>query len=210
MRNRISWVLLVLFAITIGLYPVIYFFADKTFGLLSTKSTELLGNTIWNVGFYTHIILGGLALLIGWLQFSDQLRKKNINLHRIIGKVYIISVLVSAIAAFGIAFFATGGWVASLGFISLALIWFYTTLSAYLTIRKGQVAQHQKMMIYSYAATFAAVTLRIWLPILITIFGDFVTAYLIVAWLCWVPNLIVGYWMVLKTELLPSTGISSY
>lgn len=209
MRKRISWVLLVLFAITIGLYPVIYFFADKTFGLLSTKSTELLGNTIWNVGFYTHIILGGLALLIGWLQFSDQLRKKNINLHRIIGKVYIISVLVSAMAAFGIAFFATGGWVASLGFICLALIWFYTTLAAYLTIRKGQVAQHQKMMIYSYAATFAAVTLRIWLPLLIVIFGDFVTAYVIVAWLCWVPNLIVGYWIVGNMELVSSIEINS-
>nr|HMU03987.1 DUF2306 domain-containing protein [Saprospiraceae bacterium] len=171
MKNRISWVLLALLAIAIGLYPITYFFVNKDFGLFSTKSTELLGNSMWNVGFYTHIILGGLALLVGWLQFSDRLRQKNINLHRMIGKVYIISVLLSAIAAFGIAFFATGGWVASFGFICLALIWFYTTLAAYLTIRKGKVVQHQKMMIYSYAATFAAVTLRIWLPMLIVIFG---------------------------------------
>ena len=49
------------------------------------------------------------------------------------------------------------------------------------------------MMIYSYAACFAAVTLRIWLPILTSILGEFLSAYRIVAWLCWVPNLIVAY-----------------
>jgi len=47
-------------------------------------------------------------------------------------------------------------------------------------------------MIYSYAACFAAVTLRIWLPLLTMIYGDFVKAYVIVAWLCWIPNIIVA------------------
>ena len=54
-------------------------------------------------------------------------------------------------------------------------------------------------MIYSYAACFAAVTLRIWLPILLKIFGDFIIAYSIVAWLCWVPNIIVANLIVRKT-----------
>ena len=53
-------------------------------------------------------------------------------------------------------------------------------------------------MIYSYAACFAAVTLRIWLPLLIVSLGDFITAYRIVAWLCWVPNLMVAYFLVDK------------
>ena len=48
------------------------------------------------------------------------------------------------------------------------------------------------MMIYSYAACFAAVTLRIWLHLLTALFGGFITAYTIVAWLSWVPNLIVA------------------
>ena len=47
-------------------------------------------------------------------------------------------------------------------------------------------------MIYSYAACFAGAALRIWLPILIAFFGDFIVAYKIVAWLCWVPNLVVA------------------
>jgi len=48
-------------------------------------------------------------------------------------------------------------------------------------------------MIYSYAECFAAVTLRIWLPLLTLVLGEFLTAYRIVAWLCWVPNILFAY-----------------
>lgn len=52
-------------------------------------------------------------------------------------------------------------------------------------------------MVYSFSATFAAVTLRFWLPLLLGLFRlDFSVAYPIVAWLCWVPNLLVARWIV--------------
>ena len=177
----------------IGLYPTSYFLLERKFGLLSSKSPELLANIFWNIGFYTHIILGGLALFIGWIQFSKKVRNKYLVLHRRVGILYINAVFCSSIAGICIAAFATGGIITSLGFMSLGIIWLSTTLMAYLHIRKGHIEKHQCMMVYSYAACFAAVTLRIWLPLLIMIFGDFITAYMIVAWLCWVPNMGVAY-----------------
>jgi uncharacterized membrane protein len=192
MAKKGLWILLVALAIVIGLYPSIYFLIDRKFGLLSSKSAELLTNTFWNIGFYTHIILGGIALLIGWTQFSSKIRIWNLTLHKRIGKIYLIAVLLSSIAGIYIGFFATGGLISSLGFICLGIIWFYTTLKAYLYIKNKQIEQHQNMMVYSYAACFAAVTLRIWLPLLTMIYGDFVKAYVIVAWLCWIPNLIIA------------------
>jgi len=86
---------MVVLAILIGLYPSIYFLIDRNFGLLSSKSNEILTSTIWNIAFYIHIILGGLALLIGWLQFNSKIRIKRVKLHRLIGKVYIVSVFFS-------------------------------------------------------------------------------------------------------------------
>jgi uncharacterized membrane protein len=192
MTKKGLWILLVALAVVIGLYPSIYFLIDRKFGLLSSKSAELLTNTFWNIGFYTHIILGGIALLIGWTQFSSKIRIRNLTLHKQIGKIYMIAVILSSIAGIYIGFFATGGLIASLGFICLGIIWFYTTSQSYLHIKNKQVEQHQKMMIYSYAACFAAVTLRIWLPLLTLIYGDFTKAYVIVAWLCWIPNLIIA------------------
>lgn len=200
--NNVAWFVFAFLGVGVGLYPLMYFFLDRKFGLLASKSDELLADVFWNTGFYGHILLGGLALLIGWIQFSKKIRSTNLNLHRTIGKIYVIAALVSGVCGVFIAFNATGGLVTTLGFLSLGVIWLFTTIKAYLAIRKGDIQLHQGMMIYSYAACFAAVTLRIWLPLLTIAFGDFIIAYRIVAWLCWVPNIIFAYFWVRRKGLI--------
>ena len=195
--NKVSFSIFAVLCICIGLYPLTYFIVDRHFGLLSSKSEELLGNVFWNTGFYAHIILGGLALLIGWLQFSKKLRLKKPQIHRKIGNIYVISVMISAVAGIYIGFYATGGIVSASGFISLGIVWLTTTWLAYRAAIKKDFTQHQYLMIFSYAACFAAVTLRIWLPMLIAMHeGEFIPAYKVVAWLAWVPNIFVAYLIV--------------
>lgn len=196
MQKKILWILIGLSAILIGLYPLSYFLLDEKFGLLNTKTDALLLNALWRLGFYTHIIMGGIALAIGWVQFSKRIRTRNLKLHKTTGTVYLFAVLLSGTAGIGIGFFATGGLIPVLGFVSLGIIWLYTTVMAYIHVKNGAIISHQKFMIYSYAACFGAVTLRIWLPLLILIFGDFSMAYPIVAWLSWVPNLMVAHFLV--------------
>ena len=194
--KKIVFIVAAVMATLVGLYPFAYFFANRKFGLLQMKNDAILNNMAWNIGFYLHITLGGIALLIGWTQFSEKLRINNLKLHRLSGKVYVLAALISAATAIYIAQYATGGIVASLGFICLGITWFYTTIRAYIEIKSGHIYEHQKMMIYSYAACFSAVTLRVYLPFLVMIFHDFIKAYLLVAWLCWIPNLIVAWFLV--------------
>ena len=195
--RKIGWVVFLVLCISVGLYPYTYFILERTFGLLGSKPIELLQDTLWNLMFYTHILVGGFALMIGWSQFSSKWRRKHIERHRRIGKAYIIAVILSGSASLYIAYYATGGVISISGFFSLGVIWLFTTLKAYSAIRKGNVIAHQKFMILSYAACFAALTLRIWLPLLIIMHeGDFIPAYRIVAWLCWVPNLLVALYLV--------------
>jgi len=195
--KRFPFIFFAFLCIVIGLYPISYFIQERTFGLLQFKSAELLKDLLWNIFFYLHIILGGLALMIGWSQFSTRFRKRQMNWHRQIGKIYVISALISGLSGLYIAFFATGGLISIVGFLSLAIIWLYTTGMAFRAIKKGNIRRHQELMIYSYAACFAAVTLRLWMPILIPLYaGEFIPAYRIVAWLSWVPNLIVAYFIV--------------
>lgn len=194
--KKASWITIGILSTLIGLYPIIYFLFDRRFGLLSSKSVELLNDNLWNIAFYGHITLGGLALLIGWLQFSNKLRIKKAKLHRTIGKIYVISVFISGICGLFIALYATGGIISILGFFSLGLIWLTTTILGFKAIKNGNIELHEKFMIFSYAACFAAVTLRVWLPLLTIAMGEFNSAYRIVAWLCWVPNIIVAYLIV--------------
>lgn len=191
--RKTAYYLIALSAMLIGLYPAIYFIVDRKFGLLASKSDVLLADVLWNTMFYTHIILGGIALLIGWLQFNKKIRTKNLNLHRKTGKIYVISCLLSSVSGFYIALHATGGLSPKLGFATMAVVWFFTTLFGFTSIIKGNVIRHQKLMIYSYAACFSAVTLRIWLPILGNAFGHFLPAYRVVAWLSWLPNMFVAF-----------------
>ncbi|MBD0296611.1 MAG: DUF2306 domain-containing protein [Flavisolibacter sp.] len=211
MRTRIAFIIMAVFAILIGLYPVTYFIIDRTFGLLKSKSTFLLNSVLWNIAFYMHIIFGGAALLIGWVQFDSRLRKQRRTLHNLVRKIYVFSVLLSSFSGIYISFSATGGIIASAGFISLGSIWFYTTLRAYIEIKNKRFDRHSEMMIYSYSACLAAVTLRLWLPILVLLFQNFMTAYLVVAWLSWLPNLIAAFFIIKavrknKDKIAPETS----
>ena len=56
-------------------------------------------------------------------------------------------------------------------------------------------------MTRSYALTFAAVTLRLYLPVAIIAHWDFDASYRAISFLCWVPNLIVAEaWLRLRTS----------
>jgi len=191
-KNKCLWVLFAFLAICIGLYPLAYFSsAYKRYSLLASKSQELLANATYMTIFYIHISLGGVALLAGWSQFSKPWRNKYPAFHRYVGYIYIISVFVSSIAGFIIAFFATGGAIAGVGFGTLAVLWFASILFAFVNIKRGNIKEHEKWMIRNYALAFAAVTLRVYLPFAVLGTRDMGQALQIVSWLCWIPNAIV-------------------
>jgi uncharacterized membrane protein YozB (DUF420 family) len=186
-----------LFGVLIGLYPVLYFINGDAIGFIGTKGA-LAQDTLWNIAFYAHITGGGIALLTGWIQFWKKFRDRNIQLHRNIGKAYLIAILLlGAPGGIYTAFFANGGFANALGFGMLGILWFFTTLKAYTTIRKKEVEAHKNWMTRSYALAFAAVTLRLYMPFFIGALGvNPEEAYAAVAWVCWVPNLILAEYFI--------------
>jgi Predicted membrane protein (DUF2306) len=58
-------------------------------------------------------------------------------------------------------------------------------------------------MIRSYALCLAAVTLRIYLPPSLMAGIPFEAVYPAIAWFCWVSNLVVAEWFVLRSSLAP-------
>ncbi|MCD9014896.1 DUF2306 domain-containing protein [Parachryseolinea silvisoli] len=186
---------LILLILLIGLYPL-KFLDGQRVGILTVKTDALLNNQIWNIFFYLHIMFGGLALLIGWLQFIEALRRKYSTIHRAIGKVYVLAVWLSGFGATYIVFFAEGGVIAFFGFAFGIAAWIFFTIKGYTDIRSGNVSQHKKLMLYSYATCLAAVTLRIELPLLVMLTDDFVLSYRIVSWISWGANLMVAFGIV--------------
>jgi uncharacterized membrane protein len=145
----------------------------------------------------THIVGGSVALLAGPWQFSRRLRRRNLSLHRMLGKIYLLGVLVGSVAGFASALHSEGGMPTHLGFGILAVLWFFTGLVAYRYARAGRIEEHGEWMIRNFSLSLAAVTLRQYLPFaLFVLHWPFLRAYVPISWLCWVPNLILAEWMI--------------
>jgi uncharacterized membrane protein len=148
-------------------------------------------------GIYSHVLFGALAIVLGPFQFRRNILLRHRALHRNLGRAYVVSALLTGIVGLYMAFYSFGGLNTHLGFGLLGALTTFTTAMAYTRIRARDVSSHREWMIRSFALIFAAVTLRIELPLLIIWNrGDFPPAYAIIAWLCWVPNLIWAEWYV--------------
>lgn len=151
-------------------------------------------------GIYTHAFAAALALGLGPVQFHRGVRTRRPRLHRRMGKTYVVTALVVGASGLYMALYSFGGTVTHLGFGALAVAVIGTTVQAYRRIRAGDVEAHRAWMTRSFALMFAAVTLRLWLPVLIVAHGGaFEPAYQWVAWLAWVPNVLWAEWYVRRT-----------
>ena len=146
--------------------------------------------TIYPAAIYAHILGSAVALIIGPIQFWTRLRNQRPQLHRWLGRCYLlIGVGIGGSAGLFMAFHAFGGLPARLGFGCLAVLWLYSGYRAYRAIRARNIAAHRRWMVRNFALTFAAVMLRLYLPAAMVAGFAFESAYPVIAWLCWVPNL---------------------
>jgi hypothetical protein len=117
------------------------------------------------------------------------------------GRVYIGTVAAGWLTSLPIAAHAQTGSVASAGFLALGAAWMGTTAAGYRAIRLGQMQSHREWMTRSYALTAAAITLRMYLPVVLVTHAPFVAAYSLVAWICWIPNLLFAEWLVRRRRI---------
>ncbi len=152
--------------------------------------------------FYLHIGLAPIALALLPLQFSKGLRKARPAVHRWLGRLYGVSILLAGISGIWLAYTTEEGPVAALGLALLALAWLWTTGLAVWHAMRRRFAQHRAWMIRSAALTLAAVTLRIYLPIGSATVG-FEASYPVICWIAWVPNLMLAEWILRRGRGAP-------
>ncbi len=181
--------------ITLDYVPI-----SSNVSFLMIKQTEVHSRPEYLPIFYIHVYSSIFALLAGFIAvFFD----KNLKyLHRFSGRIYVIvTLLLSSISGIYIGFFANGGWIAKLAFVLLGILWFYSTFRAYAEIRKRNIRQHRFWMWRSFALALSAITLRMWKVILVYLFHpNPMDVYQIIAWLGWVPNLLLVEYLIKKQK----------
>jgi uncharacterized membrane protein len=104
-----------------------------------------------------HTLSGIFALLIGPINFSTRIRRRYLQLHRVLGRIYVISVFVGAFTGIALA----AGRPGLPGTSMQAAAWIVCTTAALITARNRQIVQHRQWMIRSYAVTFTFVSSRV-------------------------------------------------
>jgi len=154
-------------------------------------SPEILGNLFARPWLVVHAGGAATALLVGGFQFLPAVRRRR-PLHRWLGRIYATACIVGGVSGLRLAFGTTAGTFAGVGFGLLAVCWLYATLQAWRFARERRFDEHRAWMIRSFAMTFAAVTLRLYLPIAPMLGYDFMVGYRLTAWVSWIPNLILA------------------
>ena len=203
LRSRLAtslWWIMLLSCVAIVVYSTRYFLVPSGDDHFSRYILRLR----------LHIAGGMGALLAGPWQFSAKLRARWLNLHRWLGRFYLLEVALGSIAGFAMAMVSEQGWPTHLGFGMLAVLWFFTGLQAYRMVRGGNIVAHRQWMVRNFALTLAAVTLRIYMPLMLFVLHwSFRSSYITVSWVCWVPNLLIAEWFLRRRARRQGGGVAS-
>ena len=192
-RTWVGWSLMTVWAFVIVLYALF-----AAYGIFAGKLPSMEHHVPSRIAAAAiHFGIGGIALLLGPFQFLPGLRSKRPGLHRWSGRIYVAACLASGIAALVLSIEAMTGVAATAGFGLLAIFWLVTTSMALLKARQRKFSEHRNWMVRSYALTYAAPMLRIYLPLsLFALDFPFEIAYPVISFACWVPNAIFAEWFI--------------
>jgi uncharacterized membrane protein len=191
-----GWVIMVLACVAIVVYASRYLTFDPEVYFPEQREPYLQHEFALGV----HVLSGILALLIGPFQFVGRLRRRFVRVHRFMGATYVASAIALGVTGLILAPTAYTGPVASAGFTVLGLAMLFTTWTAVRMILAGRYGEHRRWMIRSFSLIMAGVMLRLWtliydgLAAVGIVDFSFETAYAAIAWLCWVPNLMLAIW----------------
>lgn len=167
---------------------------------------------IWIAAFFIHALFSIFVLLPGFTQFFRRMLWTKV--HRIMGAIYIATVLViSAPTGFIMGLVANGGIISIISFVTLSVLWWWFTFVAYKSVRKKNYETHAKFMYRSFALTLSALTLRGWKWLMVN--SGFVKAvdwgpmdtYIVAGIMGWTINLIVAEILIYRKRHLKMLNV---
>ncbi len=150
---------------------------------------------LWRAAFYLHITGAMACLVTGPLLFWPWLRRRSLAAHRLLGRTYVLAVLVwAAPAGLVLSLHAKGGAWGRSCFTILALAWFLTTAAGFIAVRRRHMQAHVEWMIRSYSLALSAVTFRVFQLVLAA------------AGVADEPNYIASLWLSLAASIVLAEG----
>ena len=193
MTRPLTWTLWTVYAL---LSAAVAIFSYRYLPRIGPLAPDILANLFARPWLDVHVTGAATALLVGPFQFLPWVRRRFPALHRTLGRVYLVGCLTGGVGGLIMAFGSNKGPIAMAGFASLAVCWIVANIQGWRLAVARRFDEHRAWMLRSFAMTFAAVTLRIYIVALPMLGMAPLDAYRASAFLAWVPNLIlVELWL---------------
>jgi uncharacterized membrane protein len=142
-RNYSKLILWSIFALMS--FAVFVLYDLSLFNPANPAHSRMVANRLYLI---PHILTAVPTILIGPLQFSTRFRRRYLNVHRLLGRIYVVCVMIAAPTSVGVGQYAPG--ILRFAGLTQAVLWIALTYAAFLTARNGQIAQHRQWMVRSY------------------------------------------------------------
>ncbi len=193
MTRPLTWTLWTVYAL---LSAAVAIFSYRYLPRIGPLAPDILANLFARPWLDVHVTGAATALLVGPFQFLPWVRRRFPALHRTLGRVYLVGCLTGGVGGLIMAFGSNKGPIAMAGFASLAVCWIVANIQGWRLAVARRFDEHRAWMLRSFAMTFAAVTLRIYIVALPMLGMAPLDAYRASSFLAWVPNLIlVELWL---------------
>ncbi len=163
MNNKVKFIgILIGFLALTGVGASVFYFLKEPYNLGFNKFPTITA---------LHVIPGAIYLALAPFQFITLIRSRWIGYHRWMGRLLVLmGLIIGACALFIAIVIPFSGWIESVINGFFAILFVYSIIRGFVSIRAKQVAVHREWMIRSFAIGLSIATMRlIFIPALIIV-----------------------------------------
>jgi uncharacterized membrane protein len=142
------------------------------------------------------------ATIASPFQFISYLRTHFLKTHKILGKIYVYSIIVSSITSFYLCATTPENLWYALGLGGFTFAWLITAVKGMLCAMKGKIDQHKAWMVRSFVVTAGFSISRLLEDMIVH--ADAAVARVerltVLSWISWIIPLLITEWILIKKE----------
>jgi hypothetical protein len=184
------WVPIVFFSLLLSHNAMLYFTHGGEYGILPEKFIARQ-DPAWNAALYIHLPAGVICLLTPIVLFARKYFRQSLNLHQVIGKVYVwITIALVCPTGMYLALYAKGGLITQVGFMIQGILLGIFTWQGYRAALHYNRVAHVAFMIRSYAVAAVVLSFRLLHIVFFMLSVPYHDNYAISQWLGLTGNLL--------------------
>lgn len=194
--NLFAWALIIFFS-------AYYIYANcLRYFIFTPKSYHF--DFFWSRKYWVfiHVVSGILATIVSPFQFWPMIRNRYFKLHKVLGKTYVYSIIVSSVTSFYLCATTPENIWYSLGLGGFTAAWVVTAVAGMYYALQRKIVGHKEWMIRSFVVTVGFSLSRLLEDIVVnaSLEVNRVERLTVLAWVSWIIPLIITEWFIVQNR----------